>query len=116
MSERASALRVVVVLLRAVVRQGAAGGVDVELGDAGALAQLGVAPRLGVAHVQVNARDEARVPRLGRLGALRGDAHGEQPQVAEADRLAVEHQLFQAGEHVVEDAVDDAARVGRVVF
>ena len=96
--------------------KGAAGGVDGQLGQAGGLAQLGVAPGLGVAHVQVDAGNEACGPRLGRLGSLRGDAYGEEAQVAQADAFAVEHQLFQAGEHVDEDTVDDAARVGRVVF
>ena len=40
--------------------EGAAGGVDRQLGQAGGLAQLGVAPGLGVAHVQVDAGNEAR--------------------------------------------------------
>ena len=96
--------------------EGATGGVDRQLGQAGGLAQLGVAPGLGVAYVQVDAGNEAGGPRLGRLGSLRGDAHGEEAQVAQADTFAVEHQLLQAGEHVDEDTVDDAARVGRVVF
>ena len=119
MLQRALVLSVVTAArlrLGAVVRQGAAAGIDGQLGDARALAKLGVAPGLGVAHVQVDARDETRVPGVGRLGALRGDAHGEQAQVAQADTLAVEHQLLEAGQHVDEHAVDDAAGVGRVVF
>ena len=118
MLQRAFFLSVVAAGLgfRAVVGQRAASGVDGQLGDARGLAQLAVAPGLGVAHVQVDAGDEARVPGIGRVGALRGDAHGEQAQVAQADGLAVEHQLLEARQHVDEHAVDDAARVGRVVF
>lgn len=92
------------------------GVVGRQFGEAGGLAQLGVASGLGVADVQVDAGDVARVPLFGGGGPAGGNAYGEEAEVTEADGLAVEHQLFQAGEPVDEDTVNDAARVGRVVL
>ena len=77
-----------------------------QLFQAALLAQLGIAPSLRVAHVQMHPLDVGRRKvgcRIGRLGA---HAQRDEAQFAQTHRLAVEHQLLQTGEHIHQYTVD----------
>ena len=84
--------------------------------DGTVLDELGTAEVAGGVGVQVDVLDVlGDVVGQVRLGTLRGHLDAEDGEVLDLHLVAVEAELADAGHHVLQDAVDDARGVGRVV-
>ena len=78
----------------------------------GVLAEFGIAPGLGVSHVEGYALHMGCYrPSVSRLCSRGLEAYGEETQIAESYGLAIEHQFLHAIEHVGQYTVDYASRV-----
>ena len=91
--------------------------IAVQLLKSGLLTKLGVAPSLGVSHIEgYTLQVTGYRPLLTGECTLALDAHGEEAKVSQADGLTIQHQLLHTIQHVGEDTMDYPSGIRRIVL